>query len=327
MLAQSTGSLRGEVTQTKGTKMNEQSSSRLLSKASALFASWLVIAIAASLFLLITQDQILPLFIVLIISPFLLLIFFRLELLSQRLLRDCNYIKEKITKSTLNSDRNSAETKAQGKQLHSVSKRSAQILEHLNELRQIAPFNGNVQSLANSDSLSQRQIDLVLNSLEGVNEHQDEMLHRWDNFLSEYARISHFNSISHSSLSSIQQSEISEILEEYEVNDVFLFEIDCLSTYKQRLNQTRFSSPDDLLLLLPSHNIPFVIVTEDKKLSLFSPELIKSLLSFNAAFIVTSRLKSKQLDELELSRIPTNLDLNVVELICPKGLINTDELS
>ena len=301
--------------------MNEDNFPGKYSKRLIFSIIWSILTILVSIYLAIEYSEFGALLVILTLAPLAILMLHKLDIFSQRTLRDNSYVKEKAFRASVNTEKSYKEVKALRKRAKLVSARNARILERVDKLNKKVELGFIEIAADNSSSAAQIEAQESTAHQSTENRLQGE----WESFLSEFSRISHFNSIQHPTLSSVQQTEISQVLEAFDISTVFTFGQDQLNAFDRHLNQLEITNPRALSLAAPSDNSPFIVLSDFENLIRLRNEVIEELLTLNAAFIVTTPLSSTQLESIGFSRIPTQSVLRSIELVCPQELIGEVE--
>ena len=111
------------------------------------------------------------------------------------------------------------------------------------------------------------------------------------------------------------------ILDHYEISNVVLYRIDEISTFDRILKQSVIHFPFEVDAQIPEESQPFVIITGLEGLRSLKVELGDQIATLNASFIIPSPLSDDCLDQLEFAPIPTDINLQAVEFICPRELL------
>lgn len=301
--------------------MNEDNFPRKYSKRLIFSVIWSIFAVLVAVYLAIEFSDFGALLVILTLAPLAIFILQKLDIFSQRTLRDSSYVKEKAFRASVNAEKSYKEIKALRTRAKLVSTRSARMLERVNKLNKKEELGFAEITAENSSNATRIETQEFTAHQSTENSLQGE----WESFLNEFSRISHFNSIQHPNLSSVQQTEISQVLEEFDISTVFTFGQDQINEFDRHLNQQEIPNPRALSLAAPSDNSPFIVVTDFENLVRLRNELTGDLLTFNAAFIVPTPLTSTQLESTGFSRIPTQSALRSIELVCPQELIGEVE--
>lgn len=307
--------------------MSENHSSVMYSKRFVFSIIWIALAIFVAIFFAVSRDMFGPLITIGALAPILLLLLHKVDVASQRTLRDNSYLKEKVFKAAVNAEKGYKEVKAVRSRTRIVSARNTRILERMNKLNKaLEEIPAEFESLQHKSQES-NQHEHAIAPLPIHDEVPNDLRTEWKDFLSEYSRISHFNSTSHSTLTSVQQTEISRILDIYDVSNVLLVGVDLLTTYDRYLIQRRITYPLALSFSAPDENEPFVVISDFDGIKRLCDELKEAMLTFNAAFIVPSPLTLDEIESLGFARIPSPIAFHSVELIAPQELVGNPEVS
>lgn len=307
--------------------MSENHSSVKHSKRLVFSIIWIALAVLIAIYFAASRDMLGPLISIGALAPLLLLLLHKLDVVSQRTLRDNSYMKDKVFKAAVNAEKGYKEVKAVRSRTKIISARNARVLERVNKLNKaLEGLPAELESLRQMSQESNHH-QQAITSLPNNDEVPNDLRTEWEDFLSDYSRISHFNSVDHSTLTSVQQTEISRILDIYDVSNVLLIGVDLLTTYDRPLKQCRITYPLDLSFSAPSKNEPFVVVSDLDRLKRLCDELKEDLLTYNAAFIVPSPLRLDEIESFGFTRIPSPIALHSVELIAPQELVGNPEAS
>lgn len=302
--------------------MNDVNTSSRYSKRFYFSVFWAGIAILVTIFYAVYQNNYAPLLVVSSLSPLLLLIIQKLDLFSQRSLRDNSYLKEKAFKLLNSSEKSYKEIKAVRFRTRVISARNNRVLGTINKLSQTVE-----DSLPDRDStISQEEVrtnDLDSFGSQEIDINSTQALrNEWQEFLDQYSRLSHFNSTSNSTLTAVQQAEISRILEGFGISNVVLLDMEPLTPFDRPLKQSECINWDDFLHCVAEALEPFVVIMSFQTLQSLSNSDREELNYLDAAYIVPQPLTTEELSAHGFSRIPANAEFSTVELICPTEFIH-----
>lgn len=284
---------------------------------------WSIVAITVAIYLAVRNGEFTALLIILAFAPLSILSVRKMDVVSQRTLRDNAVIKDKSSKAADSASKSLQEIKAVRSRTKIVSARNTRILENINKLNKsvnhaIAQKEGEQLQLVEAP----QEVEVHSSQAKVI---ASDLQKEWNRFLEDYARISHFSSAPHSHLSASQLKDVSNLLDIFGVSDIILLAMEPIPEYNRVLQQSHLDRASELTAHIPSDNKPFLIITELNSLATLRREAAGQLETLNAAYVVPQPLDSDTLQELGFTRIPTEFKVQSVEFICPVGLIRTNE--
>ncbi|MGO2776024.1 hypothetical protein CZ765_12580 [Corynebacterium casei] len=303
--------------------MNDTISRAKPSKRLLFTIGWSVISIAVAVYLAISKDSFIALLVVLTFTPLSVLSVYKMDMLSRQIQRDNAVIKDKSAKAVDTATKSLTEIKAVRSKNKVISARSSRILGNIKRLTESVD-GALAQGAADRTQFDSLSSDLQLKSTE-TKTVTDDLRTEWNEFLSDFARLSHFSSVGHSSLSASQLSESSKLLEEFNVSDVVLIGMEPIPEFDRVLKQGLLEQLADLNAIKPAENKPFVILANLDSLEALCRENMAELETLNAAYIVPQPIANEALDQLGFARIPVEFNTKSVEFICPIAVIGTNK--
>lgn len=305
--------------------MNDHNSSKTYSLRFYFSIAWVSIAILVAIYFAVSHNNYAPLFIIVSLAPLLLLIMQKFELLSQRTLRDSSELKEKAFKLFNSWENSHTEIKALRARTRVISARNNLVLETVKKLNQTV--EDSLPEIHSSPIQEDNKGNLDPHALESANTDLSlKMRNESEDFLDHFSRLLHFASIPHPNLTTVQQTEISKILESFRVSTVLLVDMDPLWVFNRPLSQSVITDTDDFQNCIPETSKPFVVIMRFETLKSLSDPVKERLRYLDAAYIVPEPLTTEEISAYGFSRLPTDAEFNTVELICPAGFINSIEM-
>ena len=301
--------------------MNELNTSSKFSKRFIFGAAWIILCFLVAIYFAVVFRVVGPLLVISAFAPILILILQKLDVSIRRVLRDNAYLKEKASKASTEAEKSYTEIKIVRSRVRHMSARNTRTLELVKDLKQevgaaVDKLEERFGADFSQNSLQSRSIATPTNEITDLSVH-DEL----ESVVKRLSVLAHFGYTKHPSLSPLHEFEISRILDHYEISNVVLYRIDEISTFDRILKQSVIHFPFEVDAQIPEESQPFVIITGLEGLRSLKVELGDQIATLNASFIIPSPLSDDCLDQLQFAQIPTDLDLQAVEFICPRELL------
>lgn len=287
---------------------------------------WALFSTGLALYHAIASGHIEPLITIAALAPLFLLTLHKLEVFTGRALRDNKYLKSKAFKTLNNTEKSFIAIKSIRTKNKTISARSREMLENLNLLR-----SGIDESLEQAKQLPRHTRAFVEQTSPKAAEETVAPSKNVSNpgirliEADHLSKLFHFGAFEHTELTPLQHTEISNILDKYNISNVVLVDIEELPLFNRVLSQTRVSSLQEVSTLSISLNEPILIVTKIDSLTRLTNYERTQLLHLNAAFVIPSPLSSNQLANIRFTRIPLSLAISSLEFICPEEFIGIVE--